>query len=663
MRSARRSGGSHDAVPQVLHADGAATGPTRIVLAGGRRALVAGGAVASLHPRRGGAVPVVAVWDPDDPTTDGERSRDDVDAVSSVAVGAASSADARTASPVNGGASATRRARRAQALVRECGVAAVAVGRTVRVALPADDRQAVAAIERLESAAAVGPLVVVLAGAWGPDFLAPIERAGIVHADGSAAILDACAATLARHGVDVVPTPTPTGPVARMLLRAGWTGRMQIRSERGPLSGSGPDDGQAMLLILLGLTLALILAGILGAVAAAMSGREDHQRAVDVAALAAAAQMRADWPQRATVPAGISLEGYRSGARRAAASSAAANGVASVQVGFPDTSAGDVGPMTVRVRADSGFRVAGIAIAGSVSATAEVVPPAVEPTAASGDEYTGALASRQGKPMRPDVAVAFDRMNAAATAAGRALIVVSGYRSNAEQARLFAAHPDPKWVARPGTSLHRLGTELDLGPASAYGWLAANSRRFGFTKRYSWEPWHFGFTANPGSAHVAVQGRNPRAPQTTGTIPPWVPTQYREPIRAASVRFKVSAALLSAQLKQESGFDPGAISLAGARGIAQFMPGTAAAVGLRDPFDPAQAIPAQARLMAQLLRRFGSVPLALAAYNAGEGRVVTCMCIPPYPETRHYVATILALMRGYDPDGDLVDALTIRLVA
>jgi LAS superfamily LD-carboxypeptidase LdcB len=94
--------------------------------------------------------------------------------------------------------------------------------------------------------------------------------------------------------------------------------------------------------------------------------------------------------------------------------------------------------------------------------------------------------------MRPDVALAFDRMAAAARReAGLYLIVTSGYRSDAEQARLFAAHPDPKWVAPPGQSLHRYGTELDLGPPAAYAWLAANADRFGFIKRYSWEPWHY----------------------------------------------------------------------------------------------------------------------------------------------------------------------------
>ena len=92
--------------------------------------------------------------------------------------------------------------------------------------------------------------------------------------------------------------------------------------------------------------------------------------------------------------------------------------------------------------------------------------------------------------MRPDVAAAFDRMAAAARRDGVVLSVTSGFRSDAEQARLFAANPNPKWVAPPGTSLHRWGTELDLGPPGAYGWLKANHKRFGFVHRYAWEPWH-----------------------------------------------------------------------------------------------------------------------------------------------------------------------------
>jgi soluble lytic murein transglycosylase-like protein len=96
----------------------------------------------------------------------------------------------------------------------------------------------------------------------------------------------------------------------------------------------------------------------------------------------------------------------------------------------------------------------------------------------------------------------------------------------------------------------------------------------------------------------------------------------------------------------ESGFNPRAVSPAGALGIAQFMPGTARSYGLGDPFDPVAAIDAQAHLMSDLLRQFHSVPLALAAYNAGSGAVAACGCVPPYPETRAYVARILALADG-----------------
>src|SRR5437763_6342861 len=72
---------------------------------------------------------------------------------------------------------------------------------------------------------------------------------------------------------------------------------------------------------------------------------------------------------------------------------------------------------------------------------------------------------------------------------------------------------------------------------------------------------------------------------------------------------------------RESSFLPGVVSRAGAEGIAQFMPSTAASRGLADPFDPEQAIPKAARFLAELRQRFGNVGIAAAAYNAGEARV------------------------------------------
>jgi len=72
---------------------------------------------------------------------------------------------------------------------------------------------------------------------------------------------------------------------------------------------------------------------------------------------------------------------------------------------------------------------------------------------------------------------------------------------------------------------------------------------------------------------------------------------------------------------QESGFDPQSVSHAGAVGIAQFMPQTAKEMGLNDPYDPAEALPASARLLSKLNREFGNLGLAAAAYNAGSGRI------------------------------------------
>jgi hypothetical protein len=95
-------------------------------------------------------------------------------------------------------------------------------------------------------------------------------------------------------------------------------------------------------------------------------------------------------------------------------------------------------------------------------------------------------------------------------------------------------------------------------------------------------------------------------------------------------------------LFQESGFKPDVVSRAGAQGIAQFMPETAATVGLNNPFDPTQAIAASARLLGDLVRRFGNLGLAAAAYNAGPRRIQDWLAkkgkLPE--ETQHYVKTI-----------------------
>jgi hypothetical protein len=361
-------------------------------------------------------------------------------------------------------------------------------------------------------------------------------------------------------------------------------------------------------------------------------------------------------PDGSPNPGHLARGEYLARAAAAAREAATRNGIATarVRVSFPDARA--LPPLRARVELEGERRLWAEAQAAPPGAHA---PPSAS---ASGGGYAGPLAYRQGEPMRPDVAAAFDRLAAAASRAGVALVVNSAYRSDAEQARLFAQNPDPRWVAPPGTSLHRCGTELDLGPAGAYPWLAAHAPSFGFVKRYGWEPWHFGYARGPEPCSAAA-GAFPRArgggDGAEPGLPAFVPRPYRAPLARAASRWDVSAALLAAQLEAESGFDPHAVSPAGARGIAQFMPGTAAAYGLRDPFDPEAAIDAQAHLMADLLRQLGSVPLALAAYNAGPAPVAACGCVPPYPETQAYVARILALMGGA---GEVVPELEVRLV-
>ncbi len=444
-----------------------------------------------------------------------------------------------------------------------------------------------------------------------------------------------------------------------------------MASDRDRTAGRHRERGQAALLMLG--VLAAVLAGVvvLFGFGQALGARGHAQRAADLAAVSAAQVMRRNFTRLfepafleggVPNPRHLSSAAYVGLAKAAALRGAERNGVdRGVTVAFP---ASGLAPtrVTVGIRNDAAVRLPDERrhrVEVRAKATAEIAADTgglAMPGEAAGGGYSGPLAYRQGKPMRPDVAGAFDRMAAAARAeGGLTLLVTSGYRSDAEQARLFAAHPDPKWVAPPGTSLHRFGTELDLGPPAAYGWLDANSRRFGFIRRYAWEAWHFGYALNPGSASVGFGGGERRG----GALPAFVPAAYRDVIARAAQRWNVGAALLGAQLFVESGFDPLARSPAGAQGIAQFMPGTAAALGLTDPFDAPAAIDAQAHLMRDHLRRFASVPLALAAYNAGPAAVAGCACIP-YAETRAYVARILGLLGGA---GDAAGpSLEVRLV-
>jgi len=135
--------------------------------------------------------------------------------------------------------------------------------------------------------------------------------------------------------------------------------------------------------------------------------------------------------------------------------------------------------------------------------------------------------------------------------------------------------------------------------------------------------------ANAGSAGTALAG---------------VP--YANLFTSAGSKYGIDPSLLAAVAGQESGFNAGAVSPAGAEGLMQFMPSTAQGLGV-NPFDPASSVDGAARYLSSLTKQFGSTDLALAAYNAGPGAVSRYGGIPPYSETQNYVSAVTRKAEAY----------------
>ncbi|WP_455243466.1 transglycosylase SLT domain-containing protein [Petrachloros mirabilis] len=119
-------------------------------------------------------------------------------------------------------------------------------------------------------------------------------------------------------------------------------------------------------------------------------------------------------------------------------------------------------------------------------------------------------------------------------------------------------------------------------------------------------------------------------------------------IKRHSSRQRLHPALIRAVIKAESNFDPRAVSRAGAIGLMQLMPQTAVRMDVRDVYDPDDNVAGGTKYLRQLLDRFhGNLPLALAAYNAGENVVDRYKALPPIDETRRYVRKVLHYYRTF----------------
>jgi soluble lytic murein transglycosylase-like protein len=155
-------------------------------------------------------------------------------------------------------------------------------------------------------------------------------------------------------------------------------------------------------------------------------------------------------------------------------------------------------------------------------------------------------------------------------------------------------------------------------------------------------------TSSPGSLASQASGTTATVSPTSTSSSLPAGTPYAAEITAAATANGVDPALLAGLVKQESGFNPNAGSGAGARGLTQLMPSTAAGLGVNNVLDPVQSLDAGAKYLKQQLDTFGGdVTKALAAYNAGPGAVQRFGGVPPYSETQNYVRIVQANAAAY----------------
>lgn len=172
--------------------------------------------------------------------------------------------------------------------------------------------------------------------------------------------------------------------------------------------------------------------------------------------------------------------------------------------------------------------------------------------------------------------------------------------------------------------------------------VSVGAPRFATALASALRPGGTAYGLQPGGSDAPGSGVPSRA---SAPVPP---AQIDALVEQNAATWQVDPALIKAVIANESGFNANATSSVGAQGLMQLMPSTAASLGVRDAYDPAQNVAGGARYLRGLLDRFGGDKrLAIAAYNAGPGAVEKYGGVPPYAETRNYVQNVLASFDTY----------------